>query len=78
MLRDRYVEFSGHRFDCLDAGFGENEAVDVVVRPEDVDIVPAENTWYPSLLSFKLIPLFKLSSSSSSKICFILFFPFRF
>ena len=39
MLRDRFVEFSGHRFDCLDGGFAENEAVDVVVRPEDVDIV---------------------------------------
>ncbi len=39
MLRDKYVEFSGHKFDCLDAGFSENEAVDVVVRPEDVDIV---------------------------------------
>ncbi len=42
MIRDRYVEFSGHKFDCLDAGFHENEAVDVVVRPEDVDIVSPE------------------------------------
>ena len=42
MLRDLYVEFSGARFDCLDKGFAENEAVDVVVRPEDVDIVPPE------------------------------------
>lgn len=42
MLRDRYVEFSGQRFDCLDGGFAENEAVDVVVRPEDVDIVAPE------------------------------------
>ena len=42
MLRDLYVEFSGARFDCLDKGFSENEAVDVVVRPEDVDIVPPE------------------------------------
>ncbi|MBE6780051.1 MAG: ABC transporter ATP-binding protein [Clostridia bacterium] len=42
MLRDFYVEFSGHRFDCLDKGFNTNEAVDVVVRPEDVDIVPVE------------------------------------
>ncbi|MBE6727134.1 MAG: ABC transporter ATP-binding protein [Ruminococcaceae bacterium] len=43
MLKDRYVEFSGHRFDCLDAGFDTNEAVDVVVRPEDVDIVEPQN-----------------------------------
>ena len=42
MLHDLYVEFSGARFDCLDKGFAENEAVDVVVRPEDVDIVSPE------------------------------------
>lgn len=34
------VCFSGHTFDCLDNGFAANEPVDVVVRPEDVDIVP--------------------------------------
>ena len=42
MLRDYYVEFSGKKFDCLDKGFAENEQVDVVVRPEDVDIVASE------------------------------------
>ncbi len=42
MLKDKYVEFSGNRFDCLDGGFDKNEAVDVVVRPEDVDIVAPE------------------------------------
>ncbi len=42
MLADRRVSFSGHVFDCVDSGFGANEAVDVVVRPEDVDIVPEE------------------------------------
>ena len=42
MLRDRRVSFSGHVFDCVDAGFELKEPVDVVVRPEDVDIVPAE------------------------------------
>ena len=42
MLRDYYVEFSGARFECLDKGFAENESVDVVVRPEDVDIVSPE------------------------------------
>lgn len=40
MLRDFCVEFSGAQFECLDTGFAPNEAVDVVVRPEDVDIVP--------------------------------------
>ncbi|MBR3767203.1 MAG: ABC transporter ATP-binding protein [Clostridia bacterium] len=42
MKEDKIVEFSGHVFDCLDTGFGKNEAVDVVVRPEDVDVVPIE------------------------------------
>ncbi len=42
MLRDRRVSFSGQSFDCVDAGFGEKEPVDVVVRPEDVDIVPED------------------------------------
>jgi spermidine/putrescine transport system ATP-binding protein len=42
MKKDNVVEFSGHTFDCVDGGFGTNEAVDVVVRPEDVDVVPVE------------------------------------
>ena len=42
MLRDRRVSFSGHVFDCVDEGFELKEAVDVVIRPEDIDIVPAE------------------------------------
>ncbi|MDO5445184.1 MAG: ABC transporter ATP-binding protein [Eubacteriales bacterium] len=42
MLADRKVSFSGHIFECVDAGFGEKEPVDVVVRPEDVDIVSEE------------------------------------
>ncbi len=39
MLEDLKVRFSGHVFECVDKGFGRGEAVDVVVRPEDVDIV---------------------------------------
>ena len=42
MLKDYYVEFSGQKFECLDKGFKENELVDVVVRPEDVDIVDSD------------------------------------
>ena len=42
MIDDCLVDFSGHRFVCLDKGFDKNEAVDVVVRPEDVDVVPVE------------------------------------
>ncbi len=40
MLADFRVKFASHVFDCLDKGFAKNEPVDVVVRPEDVDIVP--------------------------------------
>ena len=39
MLEDYLVEFFGRKFSCLDAGFGKNEPVDVVIRPEDIDIV---------------------------------------
>ncbi|MCQ2438597.1 MAG: ABC transporter ATP-binding protein [Oscillospiraceae bacterium] len=42
MLRDELVSFAGQSFVCVDKGFGLNESVDVVVRPEDVDIVPPE------------------------------------
>lgn len=38
MIRDRRVSFIGLEFDCVDEGFGENVPVDVVVRPEDVQI----------------------------------------
>ena len=36
------VEFCGKKFPCLDAGFAPKEQVDVVIRPEDVDIVPVD------------------------------------
>jgi spermidine/putrescine transport system ATP-binding protein len=42
MISDFKAKFAGHVFDCLDKGFGQNEPVDIVVRPEDVDIVPVE------------------------------------
>lgn len=40
MREDGVVEVLKRRFQCLDKGFGQNEAVDVVIRPEDIDIVP--------------------------------------
>ncbi len=43
MLEDRLVAFSGHKFECVDSGFGRRENVDVVVRPEDIDIVRKED-----------------------------------
>ncbi len=39
MKADYRASFSGKTFDCLDSGFAPNEPVDIVVRPEDVDIV---------------------------------------
>ncbi len=42
MLRDKCVKLYGREFACLDSGFAENEPVDVVIRPEDIDIVPPE------------------------------------
>lgn len=42
MLEDRKVRFSSHTFECVDGGFDKNEPVDVVVRPEDVDVVSVD------------------------------------
>ena len=42
MVRDKVVKMYGKEFPCVDAGFAENEPVDVVIRPEDIDIVPVE------------------------------------
>ena len=42
MVRDKVVKMYGREFACLDGGFGENEPVDVVIRPEDIDIVPVD------------------------------------
>ena len=42
MPEDNVVQMYGRRFPCLDGGFAPDEAVDVVIRPEDIDIVPVE------------------------------------
>ena len=42
MPEDKVVQMYGKRFPCLDGGFAPNEQVDVVIRPEDIDIVPVE------------------------------------
>jgi spermidine/putrescine transport system ATP-binding protein len=44
MLEDYVVSFADQTFRCEDAGFDKNEPVDVVVRPEDIDIVPVEQS----------------------------------
>ena len=42
MRADGVVEIFNRRFQCLDKGFAKDEPVDVVIRPEDVDIVPED------------------------------------
>ena len=42
MLEDKKVKLAGHVFDCVDGGYQANEPVDVVIRPEDVDVVAPE------------------------------------
>ena len=45
MIKDELVEILGARFACVDKGFGNNKPVDVVIRPEDVELVkPEEGT----------------------------------
>ncbi|MFC5701691.1 ABC transporter ATP-binding protein [Cohnella faecalis] len=38
MIRDYLVEFGGQTFECVDGGFNDNETVDIVIRPEDLEI----------------------------------------
>ena len=51
MLKDFCVKFASHTFECLDKGFDLGEAVDVVVRPEDVDVVPVEKGMLSGLVT---------------------------
>lgn len=45
MLEDKLVEILGVKFPCVDVGFGKNKPVDVVIRPEDIDLVePSQGT----------------------------------
>ena len=39
MVKDLLVEISGHEYECVDKGFGEDKPVDVVIRPEDIKLV---------------------------------------
>lgn len=43
MIQDKLVEILGARFACVDEGFGQNKPVDVVIRPEDVELVKPED-----------------------------------
>ncbi|MBQ0079783.1 MAG: ABC transporter ATP-binding protein [Eubacterium sp.] len=41
MIRDCLVKFDGIEWECVDKGFRENEEIEVVLRPEDMDVIPA-------------------------------------
>lgn len=40
MIEDFVVEFAGKRFDCVDGGMNKNEPVEIVIRPEDLEVKP--------------------------------------
>lgn len=42
MIKDHLVEFLGQQFECLDGGMNPNEQVEIVIRPEDLELVPVE------------------------------------
>ncbi len=56
MIRDKRVSFCGQEFDCIDTGFGENNPVDVVIRPEDIYIWKAETPSQPSPQGKEVVP----------------------
>lgn len=39
MVKDKLVKILGVDFECVDTGFGTNQPVDAVIRPEDIDLV---------------------------------------
>ena len=43
MIKDYLVKFQNTHFECVDGGFGEDVAVDIVIRPEDLRLVPVED-----------------------------------
>ena len=51
MLADNKARFAGHTFNCVDGGFDKNEQVDIVIRPEDVDVVPVEKGMLSGVVS---------------------------
>ena len=50
MHKDFLVEFAGVEFDCVDKGFETDEQVDVVIRPEDIKVVPVDEAQLTGLV----------------------------
>ena len=51
MVRDELVNILGTNFVCVDKGFGENNPVDVVIRPEDIELVPPGKGTLPGVVT---------------------------
>ena len=51
MLKDNLVKFFKQEFECVDKGFDKNEPVDVVIRPEDIEIVPESESNLTGIVS---------------------------
>ncbi len=51
MHKDYLVEFAGVKFDCVDSGFEPMERVEVVIRPEDIKVVPPEDGQWSGIVS---------------------------
>ena len=51
MVRDELVNILGTNFVCVDKGFGENNPVDVVIRPEDIELVPRGKGTLPGVVT---------------------------
>lgn len=52
MKADFLVHFENHDFNCVDVGFSENEAVDVVIRPEDIVLTTPDSAFITGLVTF--------------------------
>ncbi|WP_025729072.1 ABC transporter ATP-binding protein [Atopobacter phocae] len=46
MIDDYLVKFCGEELNCVDAGIPKNEAIEVVIRPEDIEIVPIDEAQF--------------------------------
>ncbi len=51
MVHDELVNILGTNFVCVDKGFGENNPVDVVIRPEDIELVPRGKGILPGVVT---------------------------
>lgn len=49
MLKDKKVMFCENTFDCVDVGFKKNEPIDVIIRPEDIAIIKANDEKFDSI-----------------------------